>query len=494
MRNTFLSIFCIVLFMCSCNEKQNDLEIVIFQTSRFGQKFEAITPPKTKESQFTLKVDSSINYQSVIGFGGAFTESSAHLIMNLNDSIKNEILDLYFGKDNAAYSLMRTHMNSCDFSLSSYAYDTVANDTSLQYFSIDRDRKVLLPLIQSAIKASEAGFKIFSSPWTAPPWMKTNNDWFGGELKEEYYQTWADYFIKYLEEYKKEGVDIWGFTVENEPMGNNSNWESMHFTPESMAKFVKENLGPTFKANNLNQKLFVFDQNKGEELEKWSEILLNDSELSDYISGTAVHWYEGTEKTFPESLQKTHDLAPTKQIIHSEACIDAEIPVWGDDDWYWQKNATDWGWDWAPQDKKKDHPKYSPVHRYANDIIDCMNNHVSAWVDWNIALNTKGGPNHVKNWCIAPVIIDESNDEYYLTPLYYVMRHFSQYVRPGAKRVHFQINNDQLNCTAFQNLDQSLVIIIFNQATDDLTGQIELNNQLHSINIDGEAIQTIVIQ
>lgn len=494
MKVNLLYILSIILLMTNCSEQQKKMELSSFQTSRLGDNFKAQEGVDHKQVEFIIQLESAISYQEILGFGGAFTEASAHLIMGMDSSSREEILALYFSNDQGNYSMMRTHMNSCDFSLSSYAYDTLPNDTDLTHFSIERDQKVLIPLIKASMKASQEGFNIFSSPWTAPPWMKTNGEWFGGELKKEYYQTWANYFVKYLEEYKKEGIDIWGFTVENEPMGNNSNWESMHFTPESMAEFVSNYLGPTFKKHGLSQELYVFDQNKGEELLKWSEVLLKDSILKSFIAGTAVHWYEGTENAFPESLQKTHELAPDKKIIHSEACIDAEIPVWKDDDWYWQKNATDWGWDWAPEEKKKDHPKYSPVHRYANDIIDCMNHQVSAWVDWNIVLNRQGGPNHVKNWCIAPIIVDEESNEYYVTPLYYIMRHFSQFVRPGAIRINWEININQLKCTAFKNIDGSIVLIVFNPTTQQFNGQIQLGDQQKSIHIDGEAIQTIVIK
>lgn len=486
--------FVILFSLAACKQKQNSLEFLSFQSTRSGQKFERVQALNSAKNEFTLKVDSTVSYQEIIGFGGAFTEASAHLLMNMSESKRDEIIDLYFSTEKANYSLMRTHMNSCDFSLSSYAYDTTANDTALTNFSISRDKNELIPIIQMAADASQHGFKLFSSPWTAPPWMKTNQDWFGGELKKEYYQTWADYFVKYIEAYKNEGIEICGLTVENEPMGNNSNWESMHFTPQSMADFVKNHLGPTLKKNNLQQEIFVFDQNKGEELEKWAEVLLKDEGLKAYISGTAVHWYESTVSAFVESLQKTHQLAPEMQIIHSEACIDAEKPVWKNDDWYWQKKATDWGWDWAPDHKKKDHPIYAPVHRYANDIIDCMNNHVSAWVDWNIVLNKEGGPNHVKNWCIAPIIVDDSLDEYYTTPLYYIMRHFSQYVRPGAKRIEWSIDNEQLKCTAFQNPNGTIVLVIFNPEGTAMNGQLNVNGVEQSIKIEGEAIQTIVVQ
>jgi hypothetical protein len=133
--------------------------------------------------------------------------------------------------------------------------------------------------------------------------------------------------------------------------------------------------------------------------------------------------------------------------------VDAEIPHWKDDTWYWSKEATDWGWDWAPEEQKYLHPKYVPVYRYARDIIGCLNNHVSGWIDWNMILNRQGGPNWAENWCVAPVIVDPDRDEVYFTPLYYTLAHFSKFIRPGATRIGFNNPDSELMITAAENPD-----------------------------------------
>ena len=161
--------------------------------------------------------------------------------------------------------------------------------------------------------------------------------------------------------------------------------------------------------------------------------MYKNEETSKYFDGTAIHWYASTYDVFPEELQYAHQKAPDKYLIQSEACVDSEIPEWQDDKWYWSKEATDWGWDWAPEEQKYLHPKYAPVNRYARDIIGCLNNWVDGWIDWNMVLDKQGGPNWFKNWCVAPVIVDPEKDEVYFTPLYYTMTHFSKYIRPGAK-------------------------------------------------------------
>jgi len=323
--------------------------------------------------------------------------------------------------------------------------------------------------------------------------MKDNNNWVGGKLLPEYYDTWALFFSKYVDAYKEEGIDIWGFTVENEPMGNGNNWESMHFSPDEMTNFVQNYLGPKLEADGKGDlKILGYDQNR-EHLKEWVDSMYKDEASSKYFAGTAIHWYASTYEVFPEELQYAHNKAPEKLLIQSEACVDAEIPVWQDDKWYFEKEATDWGWDWAPEKDKYLHPKYAPVNRYARDIIGCLNNWVDGWVDWNMVLDKQGGPNWFKNWCIAPVIVDPEKDEVYFTPLYYTMAHFSKYIRPGAVRIGFENTDENLQVTAAQNPDGSIAVIAFNEGDEDKTIELALSDKSTNLTISAKAIQTIVI-
>ena len=349
-------------------------------------------------------------------------------------------------------------------------------------------------MIKNAQVLSKEGFKIISSPWTAPPWMKDNNDWRGGKLLPGYYDTWALFFSKYIDAYRAEGIDIWGFTVENEPLGNDSNWESMHFSPEEMTEFVKNHLGPKLKADGHNVKILGFDQNRDGELKKWVDVMFADEEAREYFDGTAVHWYAGTVEYFPEALQYVTRKAPGKHLINTEACIDAQVPRWNDDTWYWSKEATDWGWDWAPEELKHLHPKYVPVFRYARDIIGCLNNGVDGWIDWNMVLDRQGGPNWAKNWCVAPVIVDPGQDEVYFTPLYYTLAHFSRYIMPGAVRIGFENPDENLMVTAVRNPDGSIAVILFNPEEEAKGIHLVLNEKSVEFSISGKAIQTITIQ
>ena len=482
-----------IFIMNSCSDQKKELEAKIFETSRNGNKLTEINSSSSKEATSIIQLDTAKTYQTYTGFGGAFTESSAYLLNQLSKENRDTIIDAYFSPEGANYSLTRTHMNSCDFSLDQYSYAPVEGDTLLKNFSIKEDRPDLIPFIKDAMKSSEDGFKIFASPWTAPPWMKTNNDWVGGKLKPEYYDTWALFFSKYVDAYKKEGIDIWGFTVENEPHGNGNNWESMHYTPEEMTEFVREHLGPQLEKDGKGDLVVLgYDQNR-KGIKEWVDVMYKNEENAEYYDGTAVHWYESTYKIFAEDLQYAHEKAPDKYLIETEACVDAEVPVWKEDDWYWRKEATDWGYDWAPEDQKHLHPKYRPVYRYARDIIGCMNNWVDGWVDWNMVLNRQGGPNWFENWCVAPVIVDEEKDEVYFTPIYYTMAHFSKFIRPGAKRIGLNKTDKEIKVTAAQNADGSIAVVVFNPTMDKRSFELDLNGSKKVVSIDAQALQTIMI-
>lgn len=474
----------------SCHSKK--LNITVVETSAAGNHLTKIKEFPQTENTVTIQIKPEETFQTITGFGGAFTESSAYLLNKLSEENRDKIIQAYFGEDGANYSLCRTHMNSCDFSLSQYSY-TPTKDKELKDFSVKEDKDDLIPMIKDAQKASKDGFKLFASPWTATPWMKDNNDWVGGKLLPEYYDTWALFFSKYIAAYQAEGIEIWGFTVENEPHGNGNNWESMHYSPEEMTDFVKNHLHPQLVKDGYGDKIILgYDQNR-EGIKEWADVMYAEHNAP-YYDGMAVHWYESTFMIFDEALQYTHNKAPNKYLIETEGCIDSEVPAWQNDAWYWKKEATDWGWDWAPEHQKVWHPKYVPVNRYARDIIGCLNNWVDGWVDWNMVLNKQGGPNWFKNWCVAPVIVDENTDEVYFTPLYYTMAHFSKYIRPNAKRIGFEVSDKELQVTAAQNPDGSIAVVVFNETKIPKTFELQLKDNKKIVKIDAQAIQTLLIE
>jgi len=472
-------------------QKAAPLAVEVVETSAAGHQLTPVNPLKqAPDSGAVLMLHPDMTFQTITGIGGSFTEASAYLLNQLSEGNRRKILEAYFGDEGARYSLTRTHINSCDFSLGNYSYAPVPGDKELAHFSIDEDRPDLIPMIKQAQEISSEGFKIIASPWTAPPWMKDNGDWRGGKLLPEYLDTWALFFSKYLDAYRAEGIDIWGITVENEPLGNAENWESMHFSAEEMNAFVRDHLGPRLEADGQQVKLLGYDQNR-DELQHWVDVMYDDPAAARYFDGTAIHWYASTFEWFPDVLQYAHAKAPGKHLIETEGCVDAEVPKWQDDAWYWRREATDWGWDWASPETKHLHPKYVPVYRYARDIIGCLNNWVDGWVDWNMVLNRQGGPNWFENWCVAPVIVDPDADEVYFTPLYYTMAHFSKYIRPGAQRIGLTLDDEALMATAVKNPDGSLVVVILNQQAEAKPLRLDVLGQSVSLRVSGQAIQTV---
>jgi glucosylceramidase len=487
------SLLIVSLFMSSCTTTKK-LTIEVYETSEKGNLLTKIEDfPKT-ENKISINLNPNQKFQTITGIGGSFTEASAYLLNRLSEANRKKVLDAYFSETGANYSLTRTHIASCDFSLSNYTYAKVENDISLDNFTIEDDKSDLIPMILEAKKISKDGFKIIASPWSCPPWMKDNKSYIGGKLLPQYNDAFALYFSKYLSAYKNEGIDIWGLTVINEPHGNGNNWESTLFSPKEMTDFVMNHMGPKLEKDGWrNVKILGYDQNRAG-IKEWADEMYKDEKTSKYYDGIAIHWYESTYEVFPNDLQYAHKKAPNKYLIETEGCIDSEIPHWQDDAWYWKKEATDWGWDWASEKEKYLHPKYAPVNRYANDIIGCLNNWVDGWIDWNMVLDKQGGPNWFKNWCVAPVIVDPEKDEVYFTPLYYVMQHFSKFMRPGAVKIGCEINHKEVVATAVENPDGTIALAVFNPTDVKQSIDIQLKDKNTTISIDAKALQTIIIQ
>ncbi|MCF8322899.1 MAG: glycosyl hydrolase family 30 [Flavobacterium sp.] len=477
----------------SCKVSQ-ELKATVYETSEKGHSLTKITSFSKSDNTIAITLNPEEKFQTITGFGGSFTEASAHLVNKLGVENRKKVMDAYFSEEGANYSLTRTHIASCDFSLSNYTYAKVENDLQMEHFTIEDDTSDLIPMILDAKKISKEGFNIIASPWTCPPWMKDNKSYIGGKLLPQYNDAFALYFSKYLDAYKKVGINIWGVTVINEPHGNGNNWESTLFSPKEMTEFVQNHLGPKLENDGWSAtKILGYDQNRGG-IKEWANEMYKDENTSKYYDGMAVHWYESTYEVFPKDLQYAHQKAPNKHLIETEGCIDSEIPHWKDDSWYWQKEATDWGWDWASEKEKYLHPKYAPVNRYANDIIGCLNNWVDGWVDWNMVLDKQGGPNWFKNWCVAPVIVDVEKEDVYFTPLYYVMAHFSKFMRPGAVKIGCTINSSELVSTAVQNPNGSIAVAIFNPTSEKQNLALQLRDKIKNIEISAKALQTVVIE
>lgn len=486
--------------------------------------------------------------QTIDGIGTSFTESSAFVLAHLEPQDRMEVMQNIYGQDGANFSLTRTHIGACDFSVEGkYSYAEQAGDTALTSFSIKADMEGfspadypgikdsaydLLPMIQEALKIkqsqADSELRIIASAWTAPAWMKENemyyepgtpeNNWqgTGGSLKPEYVSTYADYLIRYIDAYKAAGVNIWGLTPVNEPHGNNGQWESMNFSPETQSEFVQKYLGPGLrKAGYGYARLLIFDQNR-DGVEEWSEVLYPADVDEKFIYGMAVHWYESTFKVYEEVFDRVHAKYPQYSIVHTEGCIDdlgkpapadctdpegrTEKNWFKNDSFWWTQSASDWGYavPWTPGNGA-DHPLYTPVHRYARNIIVSLDHWVTGWVDWNIVLDQQGGPNHAGNFCGAPIMIDTESLEVYYTPIYSVLAQFSKTIRPGDKALQTQmqkakLNPDDLHMCATVNATGLLSVQVLNTSAKPLQYKLQIDGQFAELSIPENAVQTVRVQ
>jgi glucosylceramidase len=483
--------------------------------------------------------------QTIHGIGTSLTESSAYVLAHLEPAQRRAVLRRLFGREGADFTLARTHIGSCDFSVEGrYSYADVPGDMALEAFSIAPDSAGfdlaahpgvrdtgydLLPMIREALAVKNehgsGGLHITASAWTAPPWMKDTGEWFipgseangwqgaGGSLKPGCDAVYADYLVKYLDAYAAAGVDIGGLTPVNEPHGNGGNWESMNFSPASQNAFVRDHLGPRLRAGGHGDvRLLVYDQNR-DGLEHWTDVIFADRETAPYVSGVAVHWYASTFKVYEDAFDRVHARFPDMDIVHTEGCIDAlgspapggvsdpdgyqESGWFGDDAFWWGPNATDWAYSvtWQGVDPA-DHPKYTPVHRYARNIIVSLDHWVSGWIDWNMVLDSRGGPNHVGNFCGAPIMIDTTSGEIHYTPVYWVLAQFSRTIRPGDKAVWTALErdgpgDDDLHACATVNADGVVTIQVLNTTDAPIAYSLQVGGRHAGLAAPANSVQTV---
>ena len=522
----------------------------ILLTSEAGDKIapqDNVTFQAGKAAGKVITVHPDILKQKLVGIGSSFTESSAYVLAHLEKDKRAEVMENIYGDKGANFSLARTHIGATDFAVDGkFSYAALKDDIELTSFSIDVDSDGfsaklhpgikdeqfdLLPMIKEAYaiknKQKDSDLRIVASAWTAPPWMKTIEDYYknpspennhsgtGGELKPQYVSTYADYLIKYLDSYQQQGIDIWALTPVNEPHGNNGQWESMHFTPKTQSTFIKKHLGPKLKASaHEDVKVLIYDQNR-DQMEHWTDEILGDEETSPYVYGTAVHWYESTNQVNEEVLERVHKKFPDFSIIHTEGTIDdlgkpapegvldpvrfQESNWFNNDEFWWNDNATDWAYTatWAPN--PEDHPIYTPVHRYARNIIVSLNHWMEGWIDWNIVLDSNGGPNHVGNFCGAPIMIDTETGDVYYTPIYYVLSQFSQTIRPGDTAIQVDqqldgLDKDDLHTSAAINADQLMSVQLLNTTKMPITYSLQIGSQFAEVTIAANAVQTVQVQ
>ncbi len=410
----------------------------------------------------TVWVDPSRRFQTIEGFGAAFTEAAAVTWQQLGDEQRDELLRGYFDPVHGhGYTLCRVHMNSCDFALGNYAHVDKPGDVELDSFNIERDRQALLPFIQAALRMAGRPIKLLASPWSPPAWMKSNGQMNqGGKLMPQFRQAWARCYVRFIEAYAAAGVPIWGVSVQNEPAAT-QRWDSCIYSAEEERDFVRDHLGPELARAGLGHvRIVIWDHNRDTLVERAS-IVYADAEAAKFVWGAGFHWYG--EDHF-EQVQLAHDAWPDKQLLFTEGCQEG-----GPHAGAWELGE-----------------------RYAHSMINDLNRWTVGWIDWNLLLDDSGGPNHVGNLCSAPVLADRSSGALLHQSSYWYIGHFSRFIKPGARRVLCAASRQVIEASAFVNPDGSLVSVVMNRSEASVSFGLATAERRVRVELPARAIATFL--
>jgi glucosylceramidase len=450
--------------------ENSDKPISVYLTAKGTGQFLARTAdlsfvamPQPAEQEPCIFVDPTKTFQTLLGIGGALTDAAAETFFKLPKDKQQEILRAYFDPQNGiGYSLGRTHINSCDFSSDSYTY-VKTGDKELRSFDIAHDRKYRIPFIKAVQATAGKDFTLFVSPWSPPAWMKSNHDVLhGGSLLPEFYESWANYYVKFIEAYESEGIPIWGMTVQNEPMASQT-WESCIYTTQEERDFVKNDLGPVLESSGLkDKKILVWDHNRNLMFQR-SKGVLDDPDAAKYVWGIAFHWYSGDNF---ENVRQVTEAYPKMNVLLTEACL---YP-------FDLKKINEWHWG----------------ETYGKSMINDFNNGAVGWTDWNVLLDETGGPNHVNNFCYAPLHGDTRTGQLYYMNSYYYIGQFSKFIRPGARRIASSSMLDTLMTTAFLNPDGKVAVVVLNLSDKEQPFSLWLEGKAAKTSSPAHSVATLI--
>ncbi|MFS1516261.1 carbohydrate-binding protein [Bacillus sp. SCS-151] len=409
-------------------------------------------------SSANIHIDENIEYQEMDGFGAAVSGSSAYLLNQLNESDKEQILNDLFSEKGIDLSFVRQTIGASDFNLKSYTYDDMPEgeiDPTLSHFTIDEDRIDVIPVLQQ-IKSINPQLKILGTPWSAPAWMKESGTLNGGSLDPQHFQSYADYFVKYLQAYESEGLPIYAVTVQNEPHHETTSYPSMYMDANQQIDFVKNYLGPTFNAEGMDTKIIAWDHN-------WNEFdypiqVLNDEEANSYVAGSAFHCYAGA----PESQSAVFDAHPDKGI------------------WFTECSGGEWATDFG------DNLKWN----MSNIVIGATRNWAKSVLLWNLALDENFGP--INGGCVdcrGVVTVNQGTGDIVKNVEYYVLGHISKFVKPGAKRIESN-ENTEIENVVFKNRDGSKVLLAMNSTNEQKTFKVRWGTQAFEYSLPAGAVAT----
>ena len=407
-------------------------------------------------------VNTERRMQTLLGFGGAFTEATALTWQQLAPAQAEAFLQACFGTDGGhGYTLCRVPMGSSDFGLGNYAHAEVDGDFALAHFNIERDRRAILPLIHAATRTAGRPLRLLASPWSPPAWMKTTgrmNE--GGQLRPECRAAWAQCYVKFIQAYAAEGVPIWGVSVQNEPQAT-QRWDSCIYSAEEERDFVRDHLGPALHGAGLGHVNIVVHDHNRDELVQRAGTIYADPEAAKYVWGAGFHWY--VEDHF-EQVQLLHDAYPSKQLLFTEGC----------------------------QEGGPHHGQWHLAERYARSIIQDLNHWTVGWIDWNLLLDEHGGPNHVGNHCSAPILADAHRHSLHFQSSYAALGHFARFMQPGAQRVLCAASRQALEATAARNPDGSVAVVVLNRGTTDQAFTLSIDGGWAEVGLPAHGMATFV--
>lgn len=442
-----------------------EIHTTIYNNNQRSEKTEHAEFVTDRDVEYpVINLHPQVKYQTFQGFGGMFTEAAAYTLSQVGEAVYDRVIQDFFGEDGLRYTCGRVHLDSCDACLSNYSAMDDPADENLDSFSIKRDEKYLIPMIKKAQKVCSRPLALMVSPWSPPPFMKTNGERNrGGFLRPGYRELWAKYICRFIKEYQKHGIGFSMLSLQNEPKAVQK-WDSCVYTAAEEREFIRSHLAPELKRHGLGDiQLLIWDHNKERALERALETI-NDREMDGLISGIAVHWYSGDHF---EQLDMIGKLYPGKRILFTEGCV--EYSKFGRDD------------------------HLAHARMYAHDIIGDLNSGVDCFIHWSLVFDENGGPNHVNNLCEAIVMCDTRNNTYQKTLPYYYISHFSRFIRPGAVRIGFSRFADKLEVTAFLNESGEKVAVVLNKTGEDIPYVLREGDCVCKRISPGDSIATLII-
>jgi len=414
--------------------------------------------PSKLENQI-INVYPDIEMHSFLGFGGAMTDSSARCMLSLNEDILQKFINEYFSLDGANYNIIRLPIASCDFS--KYSYEYVAKK-DLSDFTIEHDKRFIIPALKKILEI-KPDITFLASPWSPPKFMKTNKMLIlGGKLKEKYKSLYANYLLKYIKSYQEEGININYLTIQNEPDALQI-WESCLYTPEEEIDLLVNYIYPLFKENNIATKLLIWDQNKEKLLSRIQKEMENEK-AKESVSGFAFHWYSGDHFDNIRILRKMYkDMV----LIHTEGCTGFS------------------------NFRKEDEIKNAEI--YAHDILGDLLNGANAFIDWNLLLDHKGGPNHKKNYCNSPIMLNENNDDYHKNLTFYYISHFSKFINKDSLFVESSKYTDKIEVLCAKHNDE-LTVVLLNKTDQNYEYNLCIKDKYLHDNLDSHSIVTFIVK